>query len=265
MRAEAGHGHGRAGPGSGADHEADLGLQVEPLRRAEDRVAAGVAVLPAGTADRGPGDHDRAGAPVVADRQVPPVRGDAVRARAEDPRRVGGVMLVGVEVRVVGHGERQPEGEVGHRPQQRLGGGPVGGIGQPRPDRRADLGPGRRAGREQAVQRAGGEQRGQVGLDRGGRPGQVQRAVADPHDGKRPAPSVGRRPVGQVLGRERIVLRHAGPARHPVGLRMIAISVTTPSFGIMCITRGWPTSRRSRRRRWPCRPRRVPAAGTCRP
>ena len=60
--------------GRGADDEADLGLDVEAAARAEVRL--GVRARPALAAradDRGAGHHDRAGAAVVADRQVLPV------------------------------------------------------------------------------------------------------------------------------------------------------------------------------------------------
>ena len=94
--------------GRHADDEAELGLDVEPAARAEGRrrVVGGLA-LPARADDVGARHDDRAGAAVVADRQVPPVRGERLGVGPEDPAHVRGVVQRAVEVDVVGDLERQ--------------------------------------------------------------------------------------------------------------------------------------------------------------
>ena len=69
--------------------------------------SAGALRWPLGRTTSVPLDHDGAGAAVVADRQVLPVRRQRLAVGAEDPADVGGVLLAGVEVDVVGHLERQ--------------------------------------------------------------------------------------------------------------------------------------------------------------
>ena len=76
-------------------------------RRRRADVAGLPAALAAGPHDRRARRDDRAGAPVVADRQVLPVGQQRVAVGAEDPADVGGVVLGGVEVDVVGDLERQ--------------------------------------------------------------------------------------------------------------------------------------------------------------
>ena len=92
-----------------ADDEAELGLDVEPGRRAEHRgVVRGALALACRAHDVGARHHDRGRAAVVADRQVLPVRRQRVRAVGpEQPPEVRGVVLGGVEVDVVGDLERQ--------------------------------------------------------------------------------------------------------------------------------------------------------------
>ena len=78
----------------GADHEAELGLDVEPGARAERRAAS--AAPCAGRCGRTtgvPDDDDGAGAAVVADREVLPVGQQRLAVGAEDPADVGGVVL----------------------------------------------------------------------------------------------------------------------------------------------------------------------------
>ncbi|GAA3089347.1 hypothetical protein GCM10020254_37820 [Streptomyces goshikiensis] len=76
MVLELGQRHRAAQLGGGADDEADLGLDVELDRRAEDRRRVGGRLaLPGGAYDIGAGDDEGAGAAVVTDRQVLPVGG----------------------------------------------------------------------------------------------------------------------------------------------------------------------------------------------
>ena len=97
-----------------ADDEADLGLDVEPPDRPEPIGPSARAALPARPDDVGARDDDRAGPPVVADRQVLPVRRQRRRRPGRNSRPdVGGVLLGGVEVDVVG--DRRTAG-TGRRP-----------------------------------------------------------------------------------------------------------------------------------------------------
>ena len=98
-----------------ADHEADLGLDVEPCRRARTPGPSAVGPLPAGPDDRRAGDDHRAGPAVVADRQVLPVGQQRRLVGPEDPPDVGGVVLGGVEVDVVADLERQTQLDLGER------------------------------------------------------------------------------------------------------------------------------------------------------
>ena len=179
--------------GRAADDEAELGLDVEPHARAEDRRGVGRRLaLAAGPDDVGAADHDGAGAAVVADRQVLPVRRQRLAVRAEDPADVGGVLLAGVEVDVVGHLERQVQRHLGQRQQVRLDGVAVGGVGEhvdepargPRP-RRAGRATGSRSG-------SAGSSMAPDSMPRvlGGGAG-VQHLVADPR--RRPGAGPGRR------------------------------------------------------------------------
>ncbi len=66
-------------------------------------------------AHRRAGHDHRPGPAVIADRQVPPVRGQRLAARPEDPADVAGVVLGRVEVDVVGDRERQVQRRLGRR------------------------------------------------------------------------------------------------------------------------------------------------------
>ena len=65
----------------------------------------------------GAGDDDRAGATVVADREVPPVGQQRLGVRPEDPADVGGVVERAVEVDVVGDLERHRHRRPRRRPR----------------------------------------------------------------------------------------------------------------------------------------------------
>jgi hypothetical protein len=127
-------GHRPATPAGPADHEAELELDVEAARRP---------VLPRPEWAMGPQDgraarDDRPGAAVVANRQVAPVRGQRLPARAEDAPRVGRVVQRRVEVDVVRDREGQVQVDRGERVRgrvvdrgrgrPRLGPGPHQGI-----------------------------------------------------------------------------------------------------------------------------------------
>ena len=100
--------------GAGADHEAQLGLDVEPPARAVRRGVVGRRLaLAARPDDRRTADDDGAGAAVVADGQVPPVGQQRLLVGPEDPADVGGVVERGVEVDVVADLERQVQGDLG--------------------------------------------------------------------------------------------------------------------------------------------------------
>ena len=71
------------------------------------RVGVGRLCLAVRPADRRAADDDRAGAAVVADRQVAPVRQQRLRVGPEHPAEVRRVLERGVEVDVVGDRERQ--------------------------------------------------------------------------------------------------------------------------------------------------------------
>ena len=91
-------------PALHADDEAELELDVEPLRRAEGGRRA---VWPCGRHDVGAAHDDGAGAAVVADRQVAPVGQQRLGVGPEQPAEVRGVLDRRVEVDVVGDLERQ--------------------------------------------------------------------------------------------------------------------------------------------------------------
>ena len=86
-----------------SDDEAELELDVEPRARTEARLDFLRRLhLPGRTNDRRPADDDGAGAPVVADRQVPPVGEEWLGVGAEQPPEVRRVLERRVEVDVVG-------------------------------------------------------------------------------------------------------------------------------------------------------------------
>src|SRR5215207_2200336 len=67
-----------------ADHEAGLELDVEAHARAELRPGA----LPARAPNRAAARHNRSRSPVIADREMPPVRQQRLRVRPEHPAEV---------------------------------------------------------------------------------------------------------------------------------------------------------------------------------
>ena len=105
-----GRGDRRAQLRARAGDEAELELDVQARLGTERRGAAGLGrrALAARAPDRRAADHDRAGAPVVADRQVAPVRQQRVAVGAEHAPQVGRVLDRGVEVDVVADVDRQP-------------------------------------------------------------------------------------------------------------------------------------------------------------
>ena len=90
-----------------ADHEADLGLDVEALGGPERRRPVVGPALPVRPAHGRARDDDRPGPPVVGDGQVLPVRRQGRRPGAQDAPDVRGVVLARVEVDVVADGEGQ--------------------------------------------------------------------------------------------------------------------------------------------------------------
>ncbi len=110
MLAEVGKRHRFAESGPASDDEAELDLDVELARRAEPRRVA-VEVLAVRAADLGPGENDRAGAAVVADRQRAPVPQQRLAAGPKQPAHVRRVLERGVEVDEIRHGERQMESD----------------------------------------------------------------------------------------------------------------------------------------------------------
>ena len=129
-----------------ADHEPDLGLDVEPPRRARRRaLRVGRLALPGRAHDGGAGDHDRAGAAVVADRQVLPVRRQRRRRRGgRSARRSSAWCSRGVEVDVVGDLERQVQRRRRRAARSSGSTGPGAGVGEqldePLPDRASTCG-----------------------------------------------------------------------------------------------------------------------------
>ena len=203
--------HRRAQRRRRADDEADLRLDVEPDRGAEDGGRVGGRLALARRADDvGPGDHDRAGAAVVTDGQMLPVGRQRRRCvRPEDLAHVGGVVLGGVEVDVVRDLEGQVQGHLGEVVQQGADGLAVGGHRQPRGERAPDVGPGAAARGEQRVERGPGEQRDVGGAERGGRGTGVQDVTAEPDPD--PAPVVRRRRPGRTRRREGCADRRGRP------------------------------------------------------
>ncbi len=103
--------HGRAPGRAGADHEAQLGLEVEALAGPVGRPVRAVADA-SGPHDVGAGDDHRAGPAVVADGHVLPAGVQRRAVGTEDAAHVRGVVLAGVEVDVVGDldGQVQADG-----------------------------------------------------------------------------------------------------------------------------------------------------------
>ena len=99
-----------------ADHEPELGLDVETGARPEDRAVVALP-LAARPDDRRAAGDDGAAAPVVADGQVPPVGQQRLLVGPEDLPDVGGVVERGVEVDVVADLERHPQLDLVERHQ----------------------------------------------------------------------------------------------------------------------------------------------------
>ncbi|CAM5670466.1 hypothetical protein SFUMM280S_02366 [Streptomyces fumanus] len=180
--APVGERHRPAEPGGHTDDETDLGLDVQPDGRPEDgRGVGGSLALPAGAYDVRAGDHHRAGAAVVADREVLPVRRQGVGGvGAEDPADVPGVVLGGVEVDVVGDLEGQVQGDRGQGVEQRFEGRAVGGDRHPGRQRAPDVGPGGAPGRQQRVEVLVREQGGVRRSEGVGRRAGVEDVVTEP-------------------------------------------------------------------------------------
>ena len=194
---------GDAGPHRvpGADHEAQLGLDVEAYGRAEDRqLVAGTSPLTGRADDLRTGDHDRRGPAVIADGQVLPVRHQRLGGlRAEQPAQVGRVVLRGVEVDVVGDLEREVER---HRPE--VVHGRVRHVAlDPLRDRRADLDPALVPLRHERVEAARGED---VVAEQ---ERQVDHVVAQPDADPRVLPGNGVDAVGKVGQAVERALRNA--------------------------------------------------------
>ncbi len=198
--------------GRGADHEAELGLDVEAGARAERGSGVGGRLaLPVRPDDRGARRDHGAGAAVVADREVLPVRQQRLLVRPEDLAHVGGVRLGGVEVDVVADLERHPQRHLGQRHQVRLDvlaarrvaqqGGDPAPYGRPRVA----------ALRHQRVERGRREDRCQVQLVRGRDRCQVEHQVADPHADPGGVVPADEHAVRQVVD----VVRRSGSAVDP--------------------------------------------------
>ncbi len=172
-----------------AHDEADLGLDVEADGRAEDGSGVGRRLaLPRRADDVRAGDDDRAGAAVVADREVFPVRGEGVGGvGAEDPADVPGVVLGGVEVDVVGDLEGQVQGHRRQRVEEGFEHLAVGGHRQPRRQRPPHVRPGGAPGGQQRVEGRPCEQGRVRRAERVGRRARVEDVVAEP-DAHRPLP-----------------------------------------------------------------------------
>ncbi len=189
---------------AGAGDEAELELDVEPLRRAERGRAAGLGgrELAARAAHRRARDHDRARPAVVADRQVTPVRQQRVAVGAEHAPQVGRVLERRVEVDVVAHLEREPDLDLRERHRAAL----RRAVREPLLQRGAQRRPGLPAEREQRVEhRARQRSRGNAG--RGQQAALLElaeqhRLVAEPHGELRRLAVAGDRAVGEVLEAE---------------------------------------------------------------
>src|SRR5215475_6412826 len=122
--------------------EAQLGLEVEPGSGSEGRLLrAGRVRLAAWPANRRAGHDDGTCPAVVAGGQVPPVRRQRLRSRPEDPAGVGRVILRGIEVDIVRHGEGQQQGDPLSGYEEVLDGGAELVVGEPGGETVAHLGP----------------------------------------------------------------------------------------------------------------------------
>ena len=145
--AEGGRGHRLSARAGDADDEAQLELEVEPPRRPEGRrVGVRRLRLPLRPAHRRAADDDRAGAAVVADGQMAPVREQRLGVGAEHAADVRRVLERRVEVDVVRDREREQRLDLGERDRVACGGRVDGLVGRALP-RRA-------AARQQLVERA---------------------------------------------------------------------------------------------------------------
>jgi len=99
-------------------HEADLGLDVQPARRAEGGSRGlGILALAGRPHDRGTGNHHGAGAPVITDRKVFPVRCQWRLAGPEDLTHISGMMFGRIKIHEIGDLEWQMHFDVGDRQQ----------------------------------------------------------------------------------------------------------------------------------------------------
>ncbi len=198
--------------GRGADHEAELGLDVESGTRAVRRGGVGGRLaLPVRPDHRGARRHHGAGAAVVADREVLPVRQQRLLVRPEDLADVGGVRLGGVEVDVVTDLERHPQRHLGQRHQVRLDVLAARRVAQQGGDPAPYGGPRLAALRHQRVERGRGEDRRQVELVGGRDRRQVEHQVADPHADPGGVVPADEHAVRQVVD----VVRRSGSAVDP--------------------------------------------------
>ena len=161
-----------------------------------------------------PDDDDRAGAAVVADREVPPVGQQRLVVGPEDPADVGGVVERGVEVDVVGDLERH----VQRRPRRAAPGAARRGRARPSSVSRPVSQPRTvaHAGRPSAMNGLS------VGARRRGRPSsispaatgrQVDHVVADAHADAGGSSPRGEDAVGQVVD---VVAEPAAPSTQVV-------------------------------------------------
>src|SRR5262249_25925533 len=110
---------GQEGRADGAGDEGERDLEGEQARRHE-RPGAELAAWPD---DIGAGDDDRPGAPVVADRDVAPVREERLAFGPEPAAHVLGVLARRIEVDEVGDRKREAQGDVGERVAPRAAAG----------------------------------------------------------------------------------------------------------------------------------------------
>jgi hypothetical protein len=157
--------------------------------------------------DVGARDDHGAGATVVADRQVLPVRQQRLGVGTEQPTEVRRVVLRGVEVDVVGDRERQVQRDVGDRVHRGVRDLPGHQLRDPFPDLDP---PGPTLGHERVERRFRERGVGPISAEHGG---QVDDAV--PHAYPDPRRGAGRREhaVGQVVGAERGALGDEGGHR----------------------------------------------------
>ena len=191
-----------------ADDEADLDLDVEPPRRTEARpVLVRRLALAVRAHDVGARDDDRAGAAVVADGQVLPVRRQGLAVGPEDPARR---WWRGARRSRSRRSRRRSQGRCEHDVVERQQGLARhvgdGVVGQDPLERPAHGRPLLRPAREQAVQRPGVEHRARVAHHAVEQPEVVQarereRVVPDAHRELAVPALVGDDAVGQVLRR----------------------------------------------------------------